>query len=165
MGRSLASPSATALRRMLALSDSWHDEPSMVLPDSIRADLAVGLPHAIAQARTRLEQGDAAEVLMALKTLADRKGFDLPIGLGLDLDIEVMSEWPRDLFRRAFRGVWETFGYRRMPEVADFRRHIEDELAERRQALARLETMALRLRTAELREIWDAESRERRTAQ
>ena len=48
-----------------------------------------------------------------------------------------------------------------MPEVGDFRKHIEHDLAERRNRLARLESMALRLRTVELRERWDAESRER----
>jgi hypothetical protein len=161
-GRSLVSPNATAQLRMLALSDSWHDEPGVALPDSVRSDLIAGLPTAIEAARQALEPGDATEVLAALKTLADRKGFDLPAGIGLDLDIEVMSEWPRDLFRRAFRGIWENFAYRRMPEVGDFRALISDALAERRNQLARLESMKLRLRTLELREQWDEESRKRR---
>jgi hypothetical protein len=160
-GRNLASPSATALPRMLALSDSWHDEPGVALPDSVRSDLIAGLPAAIEAARSCLDPGNPQEVLAALKTLADRKGFDLPVGLALDLDIEVMAGWPCDLFRRAFRAIWEHFSYRRMPEVGDFRKHIEQDLAERRNRLARLESMALRLRTVELRERWDAESRER----
>jgi hypothetical protein len=160
-GRDLASPNATALPRMLALSESWHDEPGVVLPDSVRSDLADCLPAAIEATRQALEPGDPAEVLAALKTLADRKGFDLPAGIGLDLDIEVMSEWPRDLFRRAFRGIWENFAYRRMPEVGDFRAFIGDVLAERRNRLAKLESMRLRLRTLELREQWDNQSRER----
>jgi hypothetical protein len=160
-GRNLASSNGTALPRMLALSESWHDEPGVVLPDSVRSDLAECLPAAIEAARQALEPGDPAEVLAALKTLADRKGFNLPAGIGLDLDIEVMSEWPRDLFRRAFRDIWENFAYRRMPEVGDFRAFIGDALAERRNRLARLESMRLRLRTLELREQWDNQSRER----
>jgi len=146
---------------MLALSDSWHDEPGLALPESVRQDLDAGLPGAIEAARQELEPGDPAEVLAALKALADRKGFDLPAGIGLDLDIEVMSEWPRDLFRRAFRGVWENFTYRRMPEVGDFRAFIGEALTERQNRLARLESMRLRLRTLELREQWDEEGRQR----
>ena len=73
----------------------------------------------------------------------------------------VMSEWPRDLFRRAFLGIWENFAYRRMPEVGDFRAFIGDALAERRNRLAKLESMRLRLKTLELREQWDTQSRER----
>jgi hypothetical protein len=161
-GRNLASSNGTALPRMLALSESWHDEPGVVLPDSVRSDLAECLPAAIEAARQALEPGDPAEVLTALKTLADRKGFNLPPGIGLDLDIEVMSEWPRDLFRRAFRGIWENFAYRRMPEVGDFRAFIGDALGERRNRLAKLESMRLRLKTLELREQWDTQSRERR---
>jgi hypothetical protein len=71
--RNLASPSATALPRMLALSESWHDEPGVALPDSVRFDLIAGLPAAIEAARSRLDPGNPQEVLAALKTLADRK--------------------------------------------------------------------------------------------
>jgi hypothetical protein len=150
---------------MLALSESWHGEPGIHLPESIRDDLAEGLPIAIEAARRDLEPGDPREVLASLMALASRRGFEMPAGLGLDLDVELMAEWPRDLFVKAFRGVWEKFGYRRMPEVADFRAHIEFDLAERRSRLDRLEEIRLRLETIRLREQWDADCRRRRVHQ
>lgn len=162
-GRALTSPVATPPKRMLALSESWHEEPGIHLPETVRADLADGLPAALDMARRDLEPGSPAEVLASLAALANRRGFEMPTGLSLDLDVELMAEWPRDLFVKAFRGVWETFAYRRMPEVADFRRHIEGDLAERRSRLAKLEEIRLRLETIRLREHWDAESRKRRT--
>ncbi len=162
-GRALTSPAATPPKRMLALSESWHEVPVIQLPEAVRADLAVGLPAALDMARRDLEPGSPAEVLASLAALANRRGFEMPTGLSLDLDVELMAEWPRDLFVKAFRGVWETFAYRRMPEVADFRRHIETDLAERRSRLAKLEEIRLRLETIRLSEQWDAESRKLRS--
>jgi hypothetical protein len=117
--------------RLLAWSESWVDEPLPHLPD-IPADLAAALPAAIAQARRDLTPGDPGEILAALTTLASRRGFPLPDGIALEMDVEVMATWPMDLWRKAFTGIWERFAYRRMPEVADFRRVIEADLAERK---------------------------------
>ncbi|EWY40843.1 hypothetical protein N825_33475 [Skermanella stibiiresistens SB22] len=144
------------------MSDSWHDEPGIHLPERVRDELERHLPAAIETARLELEPGDPREVLASLTALASRRGFEMPAGIGLDLDIEIMSEWPRDLFVKAFRAIWESFRYRRMPEVADFRAHIETDLTERHARLARLEGVRLRMETIRLRERWDTDSRERR---
>jgi hypothetical protein len=150
---------------MLALSESWHEEPGIHLPEAVRAEFAQGLPAALELARRDLEPGDSAEVLASLAALASRRGFEMPAGLALDLDVELMAEWPRDLFVKAFRGIWETFAYRRMPEVADFRAHIETDLADRRARVAKLEEIRLRLETIRLREQWDSDCRKRRSPQ
>jgi hypothetical protein len=156
-----ASPSATTLTRLLHWSESWRDEPGVLLPD-IPAELIEALPTALDMARQNLEPGDPGEVMAALSTLASRRGFPLPDGLALEMDVEALANLPRDLWRKAFRAVWEGFAYRRMPEVPDFGAHIADELAERRARLDRLQGMQLRLETIRLREQWDAESRRRR---
>jgi hypothetical protein len=156
-----ASLNTTPLLRLLHWSESWHDEPGVLLPD-IPADLLEALPVALDQARQDLEPGDPAEVMAALSTLASRRGFALPDGLALEMDVEVLASWPRDLWRKAFRYVWESFAYRRMPEPPDFRAQIATDLEERRARLDRLESMRLRLETIKLRAAWDEESRRRR---
>ena len=152
---------ATRSARLHAWSESWAGEPLPHLPD-LPPDLAAALPEAIGQARRDLAPGDPGEILAALTTLASRRGFDLPDGFALELDIEVMAGWPQDLWRKAFRGVWERFAYRRMPEVADFRRVIEADLAERQARLVRLESIRLKLGTIELKKTWDEQARRRR---
>lgn len=156
-----ALPTATRNARLHAWSESWAGEPLPHLPD-LPPDLAAALPEAIGQARRDLAPGDPGEVLAALTILASRRGFDLPDGLALELDIEVMANWPRDLWRKAFRGIWEHFSYRRMPEVADFRCVIEADLTERQGRLDRLEAIRLKLETIELKKAWDEEARTRR---
>jgi hypothetical protein len=126
------------------------------------AEIVEALPGAIARARDDLAAGDPAEVLAALTTLASRRGFPLPDDLALELDVEVMAGWPRDLWRKAFRAVWEQFAYRRLPEVADFRRHIAEDLEERRARLDRLDSLRLKLETVRLKRQWDEEARTRR---
>jgi hypothetical protein len=105
------------------------------------------LPAAIAEARAALEPGAPWDVLAALQMIAERRNLCLPTGLGLDMDVEIMAEWPADLFRKAVRGVWEHFKYARFPEVPDFREHIAKDLAERRKRLANLELLAKKLAT------------------
>ena len=78
------------------------------------------------------------------------------------MDVEVMAGWPRDLWRKAFRTVWEQFAYRRLPEVADFRKYIAADLEERRSRLDRLELLRLKLETVRLKRQWDEELRARR---
>jgi hypothetical protein len=63
------------------------------------------------------------------------------------MDAVVMSQWPADLFRKAARQVWECFAEPRVPSPPDFRRYIEEDLAERRTELAALHTLELRLAT------------------
>jgi hypothetical protein len=131
------------------------------MPD-LPAELVAALPDAIDQARLELRPGDPDEVLSALTTLARRRGFLLPDELALEIDVELMAAWPRDLWRKAFRTIWETFAYRRMPEVCDFHQHIAAELAARRSRLDRLQTLRLKLETVRLRAQWDEETRRRR---
>ena len=157
---SLTSLSATQKRQVDAWSESWHDEPGIHLPDPPDAVVAA-LPAAIAEARRSLAPGDPAEVLAALTTLAVRRGFAMPDDVALEMDVEILASWPRDLWRLAFRRIWENFAYRRMPEVADFRKTIEAEMAERQDRLARLETLRLKLETARLRHRWNEETRRR----
>jgi hypothetical protein len=129
---------------------------------NIPPEIVKALPDAIEEARRDLAPGDPAEVLRALTTLAGRKNLPAPDDFALELDCEVMSAWPRDLWRRAFRSVWEDFAFRRFPEVGDFKRHIAAELGERQARLHRLESLRLKLETDRLKRQWDEESRERR---
>jgi hypothetical protein len=156
-----ASPRTTQVERLLCWSESWQDEPGIHLPD-LPPDLSETLPDTIASARLDLAPGDPGEVMAALTTLAGRRGFPLPDPIALEMDVEVMAAWPRDLWRKAFRSVWERFEYRRMPEVPDFRRYIAADLEERQARLHRLESVRLRLETARLRRQWDYEVRQRR---
>jgi hypothetical protein len=80
------------------------------------------------------------------------------------MDVEVLASWPRDLFVKAFRIVWERFAYRRLPEVADFYEPIKLAMAERRERLARLQSLKLRLETVKMRERLDREARQRHAA-
>jgi hypothetical protein len=155
------SPTTTGAVRLPAWTDSWADEPAIHLPD-MPAEIVDRLPAAVAQARSDLAPGDTGEVLAALTTLASRRGFPLPDDIALEMDVEVMAGWPRDLWRKAFRAVWEQFAYRRLPEVADFRKYIVADLEERRSRLDRLESLRLKLETVRLKRQWDEESRARR---
>jgi hypothetical protein len=109
-----------------------------------------------------LAPSDPREVMAALTTMAGRRGFPLPDAIALELDVEVMSAWPRDLWRKAFQNVWERFEYRRMPEVPDFRKYIAADLEERQSVLHRLESIKLRLETVRLRRQWDEEARRKK---
>jgi hypothetical protein len=155
-----ALPNATMLTRLHAWSASWADEPVIHLPE-LPDDLVAALPGAIEQAQRDLEAGDPADVLAALTTLASRRGFELPDGAALEMDVALLASWPRDLFQRAFQRVWEEFAYRRLPEVADFRKYIEAELTERQQRLARLTMLRLKVETVQRRRQWDAAAREK----
>jgi hypothetical protein len=155
-----ALPSATTRQRLHAWSESCHDEPSIHLPD-LPDELIQALPAAIAAAERDLEPGDPAEVLSALTALGSRRGFALPEGPALEMDVEILASWPRDLWRLALRRIWEDFAYRRLPEVADFKKAIEAEWAERQARLAKLRSLQLRLRTVRLRAQWDRETRRR----
>jgi hypothetical protein len=145
----------------MSWSESWREEPGVHLPD-LPPELAAALPEAIGQAVLDLAPGDPCEVMAALTRMAGRRGFSLPDAIALELDVEVMSTWPRDLWRKAFRNVWERFEYRRMPEVPDFRKYIAAELEERQSVLHRLESIRLRLETVRLRRQWDEEARRKK---
>ena len=151
----------TVTRRLECWSDSLRDEPAISLPD-LPHDLVEALPQAIEEAQAALVPNNPGEVLAALTTLIARKGFDLPDEFALEMDCEIIAAWPRDLWRTAFRSVWENFSYRRIPEVADFKKVIAAELEERQARLHRLESLRLKLETVRLKRQWDEVSRERR---
>jgi hypothetical protein len=157
------SPNATALQRTIAYAESWYDEPSILLPDRLY-ELEADLPVAIAEAKAALNPSQPSEVVEALQALATRRGYDLPEGIALEMDVEVLASWPRDLFVKAFHMIWERFAYRRLPEVADFHEHIKLAMSERRERLARLESLKLRLETVRLRERLDEQARRRHAA-
>jgi hypothetical protein len=77
------------------------------------------------------------------------------------MDVEIMASWPTDLWRKAFSSIWERFAYRRFPEVADFRRVIEADLADRKSRLDRLYSLRLKLETLRMRKMWDQQAADR----
>jgi hypothetical protein len=118
----------------------WLDATE--IPESFRVTLAA----TVAEARRELEPGRPAEIVEALTTLADRHRLDLPDRRALEMDAEVMAAWPRDLWLRAYRTIWERWSWRRMPTVGDFRGYLGDTIERRRQRLDRLTTLEARLR-------------------
>ena len=112
------------------------------IPVSFREALAA----AVAEARRDLQPGRPAEIVDALATLADRHQLDLLDQRALELDAEVMAAWPRDLWIRAYRALWERWTWRRMPTVGDFRAHLGDAIEQRRQRYGLLTTLEARLR-------------------
>jgi hypothetical protein len=157
-----ASPPQTLLdsmptARLIAWSESWADEPLPHLPE-FPPELVDALPGALDQARRDLSAGDPGEILAALTAMASRRGLPLPDGIALQMDVEIMASWPPDLWRKAFSSIWERFAYRRFPEVADFRRVIEADLADRKSRLDRLNSLRLKLETLRMRMIWDEQA-------
>ena len=150
----------TQAARPLAWAKSWRDEAFIHLPD-IPEDIKSSLPLAIDLVQRDLDPGDPEEVLAALAELATRRGFTLPDGPGLTMDVELLAALPADLFAHTLTRIWQGFSYRRMPEVADFMAHIAVELAERQARLDRLRAFELKLKTIRLRKRWDEEASER----
>jgi hypothetical protein len=112
------------------------------IPTPFRAALAA----AVAEARRDLEPGQPDEIVGALVALANRHQFDLPDRRALEMDAEVMAAWPRDLWMRAYRTVWERWSWRRMPTVGDFRGPLGDAVERRRERYDLLTTLEARLR-------------------
>jgi hypothetical protein len=67
--------------------------------------------------------------------------------LALDLNVEIMGLWPRDLFRQAIRSVWTSWPshYRRLPDANALLEPIREEMERRRKRLGDLQHLALRL--------------------
>jgi hypothetical protein len=113
-------------------------------PVELRARLAAA-EQALAAAEERLCPGSPAAVVEYLSAFADRRGLPEPSGLAAQLDIEIMSGWPADLFARAARLIWEHFAYRRVPTAADFRIHISTDMEDRQLKVAALRNYCLAL--------------------
>ena len=121
-------------------------EPFQLDAAEIPAPFRAALAAAVAEARRDLEPGRPAEIVDALATLADRHRLDLPDRRALEMDAEVMAAWPRDLWLRAYRTIWERWSWRRMPTVGDFRGPIGDAIERRRRRYGLLTTLEVRLR-------------------
>src|SRR4051794_16209853 len=121
-------------------------EPFWLDAVEIPAPFWASLRAALEQARRNLEPSRPAEIVDALATLADRHRLDLPDRRALEMDAEVMAAWPRDLWIRAYRTIWEVWSWRRMPTVGDFRGHIGDAIERRRRRHDLLTTLEVRLR-------------------
>jgi hypothetical protein len=93
---SVAPPTGSALQisrptrpaqRLSAWSDSWADEPMLHLPD-LPPEMAAVLPLEIDRLRADLAPGDPREVLVALTSLATRRGSPLPDEPALQMDVD-----------------------------------------------------------------------------
>ncbi|MDR3517449.1 MAG: hypothetical protein P4M00_16720 [Azospirillaceae bacterium] len=144
---------------MLALSESWHDEASILLTDEDISAIEAALPSALAAAERDQAPADPAEIVAALETWSSRRGLPLPQGLGLDLDIEALATWPQQLFRKAFAAAWQCFPHRRVPTAADFRVYIDDDLREAQRQIAHLKSLSVRLQTIQMRHRWNEDAR------
>jgi hypothetical protein len=127
---------------------SLADEDVIHRPEAFLA-LANRVDAAMAELAVLDTQADAAEVVKFLAVVSERRGFALPSPALLALDARaVASEMPADLLPLACGRLWARFAYRRLPEPADFLAVVKDELAERREAAARIKTVALKIQHA-----------------
>jgi hypothetical protein len=135
----------TAIRRALPSLCSLADEDVIHRPEAFLA-LADRVDAAMAELTVLDIRADAAEVVKFMVLVAERRGFALPSPTLLALDARaVASEMPADLLPLACGRLWARFAYRRLPEPTDFLAAVKDELAERREAAARIKTVALKI--------------------
>ena len=135
----------TAIRRALPSLCSLADEDVIHRPEAFLA-LADRVDAAMAELTVLDIRADAAEVVKFMVLVAERRGFALPSPALLALDARaVASEMPADLLPLACGRLWARFAYRRLPEPTDFLAAVKDELAERREAAARIKTVALKI--------------------
>jgi hypothetical protein len=135
------------VRSRIANALSFAEDSAAFLPDGTDG-LAEFLPALIEEAEEHLAPVGAAEVLRCLSAFAGRRNVPMPEDdLGLDLDVEILGQLPRDLFRRAIREVWTSWPshYRRLPDANALIEPIREELAERRARVGNLRHLALRL--------------------
>ena len=71
----------------------------------------------------------ATQIILDMITFAERHALPSPTDEALLIDGEVIATWPPGLWRKAFRSLWETWTYRRMPTAGDFRALIAADLA------------------------------------
>src|SRR4051812_3221120 len=135
----------TAIRRALPSLCSLADEDVIHRPEAFLA-LADRVDAAMAELTVLDIRADAAEVVKFMVLVAERRGFALPSPALLALDARaVASEMPADLLPLACGRLWARFAYRRLPEPSDFLAAVKDEIAERREAAARIKTIALKI--------------------
>lgn len=69
-----------------------------------------------------------SQIMIDLCVFASRHGLPQPSDEALLFDAEAIASWPPHLWREAFRTLWQTWTYRRMPTVGDFRAVIAADL-------------------------------------
>lgn len=69
------------------------------------------------------------QIMLALCVFASRHGLPPPTDDALLLDAEAIASWPSHLWDKAYRALWQTWTYRRMPTVGDFRAVIASDLS------------------------------------
>jgi len=124
--------------------------------------LAERVDAAVEELRALDTPTDPAEVVSFMTMVAERRGMTLPSPTLLALDAQtIAAEIPADLFPVACARLWARFAYRRLPEPSDFLAAVKEELAERREAAAKVSTGALKVAHARWLEQKDAEARKR----
>jgi hypothetical protein len=126
---------------------SFADDPAAFLPEGAEK-LTDFLSHHIEEAEGQLAPVGAAEVLKCLAAFAADRHVAMPEDdLALDLSVEIMGQWPRDLFREAVKSVWTSWPshFRRLPDANALLEPIKDELDRRRKRAGDLRHLALRL--------------------
>ncbi|MCW2240668.1 hypothetical protein [Azospirillum canadense] len=71
----------------------------------------------------------ATRIVLDLILFAERHALPTPSDEALLIDGEVIARWPADLWCKAYRRLWETWAYRRMPTAGDFCAVIDTDLA------------------------------------
>jgi len=149
------------IKRLLPSISSLADEDVVH-----RREMFLEIAESVQLATSELELMDAraspAEVIMFMTMFAERRGFNLPEPALLVMDASCVADViPADLLKLACRRLWAGFRYRRLPEPPDFIQAVAEEIAERREAAARVRSVALRIDTAKMYEERDARSRQR----
>jgi hypothetical protein len=136
-----ADPGEAVRRDIEALAELSFERPELLAAAPPAPVLRDALPVLVAEARRACAPAEPAEIVNALLAFARRHRVDPPDETALELDAEIISGWPRDLWRRAFRTLWEGWTFRRMPTAGDFRAPIAADLDGRRQRLRELLTL------------------------
>jgi hypothetical protein len=141
-------PLPIAIRRLLP-SLSWlSDTPDAAIqfPDEVAA-LAHRIEVAMDEVQAMQVPADPAEVVVFLSMMAERRGMALPSPSLLAMDARaIAAATTADLWPVACARLWSSFAYRRLPECSDFLASVADELAERRDAVAKIQTVHLKVR-------------------
>jgi len=141
-------PLPIVIRRLLP-SLSWlSDTPDAAIqfPDEVAA-LAHRIEVAVDEVQAMQVPADPAEVVVFLSMMAERRGMALPSPSLLAMDARaIAAAMTADLWPVACARLWSRFAYRRLPECSDFLASVADELAERRDAVAKIQTVHLKVR-------------------
>jgi hypothetical protein len=120
-------------------------DAAIQFPDQVTA-LSERVDEAMAELSAMQSPTDPAEVVMFLSMMAERRNMTLPAPSLLAMDARaIAAALPADLWPLACGRLWSTFSYRRLPECPDFLAAVTDELTERREAAAKIQTAHLKV--------------------